>query len=321
MTDRLVLRGRGHSAVRASHTKTLELTPSLDLGAGGTCVVGVGSVVDGPPLAGAVRGELSAGGHHVLFEAIANPDWDPTGPAVVRRSEVRKPNTVATHASLAASDLPVELRRALRDPDVDVRLELVRVTPQPDRLVIATGEVPVAERAAADLITQADPPTIAGRVLYLGRPSPATLSGAPQPIEVVGYEPAAAVAAASPFGATSVHAQVGELAAHRDQAIVARIPAAEFDKVVRSARRRGRRTAAVLGRLPWVQWGELTELRPPAGVRNVWLCLDPVPAADLDQRIAELRASGVPVKQIARELAAELGLPAREIYQRATVAE
>jgi hypothetical protein len=318
VTARLVVRGHGHPAVRASHTKTLELTPSAELGRGGTCVVAVGSLVDGGPLAGVLLGELSVGDRVVQFDAIGNPDWDPAGPAIVRRSDVRKPDTVATHASLAAADLPAELCEVLSDPDVEVRLALTRVAPQPARLIIATGEVAVAERAAADLITQTDPATITGRVLHLATPTQATLAAAPQPVEVIGYPPAAAVAAASPFGAGAVQLPLSKIDTARDRAVVVRVGADDVERTIRAAVRRGRRTGAVLGRLPWVTWGALSALTAPAGVRTVWLCLDPVPVADVDGRIAALRAAGMPVKQLARELAAELGLPAREIYRRAT---
>jgi len=301
VSDRLTLLGHGHPAVRASHGKTLELTPSSELGAGGTCVVAVGARVDGVPLAGALRGELSVGDQHVTFEALGNPDWDTSGPAVLRRSDVRKPDTIATHASVSAAELPAELRAALRDPGAQVRLVLRRSAPQPDRLVIAAGEVAAGEREAADLITETDPSAVTGRVLHLGRPAPALLLGVPQPVEVVGLDPAVAVAVASPHGAG------GE---------VRRIAAADFEKTIRSARRHGHRTGAVLGRLPWVRWGELATLQAPSGVRTVWVCLDPAPVVDVDERIAELREQGLSVKQIARTLASELGLPSREIYRR-----
>lgn len=312
-----MLRGRGHPAVRASHAKTLELTPEADLGLGGTCVVGVATITSGGPIAGALDGELTVAGMTVTFTALGNPGWDPTGAAVVRRSAVRKPDTVATHATVSAADLSADVVAALRDPLNEVTLRLRHAIPQPTQLVLAPmGNADPAEWAAADLVTVTPAPTILGRVLVIGSISAAALEAAPQPIEVVGVEGAQAVAAASPYGADAVLAP--SLPDDRDQAVVLRVGVADVEKTLRNAQRKGRRTGAIAGRLPWVHWGQLDTLPVPTGVRTVWICLDPAPHIDVDERIASLRAEGLSVKQIAKQLSAELGIPANQLYARAT---
>jgi hypothetical protein len=306
----LTLRAQGHPAIRATHAKTLELTPATELGAGGTCIVGVGMVVHGSPLAGWVRAELTVGGERIEFDALANPGWDETGPAVIRRSDVRKPDTIATHATLASADLPRSLVAALASPAADVGLVLRAVSPQPPRVVIvAEGPLPPAEVAAAG----------GSRVLVHGPAAPEVLLGAPQPVEVYGLPIHRAVAAASPGGAGAVLSDLGSLSDRslRGEALLVRVPTSELERTIRMARRHGRRTGAVAGRLPWVWWGLLEDIAAPAGVRTMWLCLDPMPERDLDQRIAELRAAGASTKSLARELALEFGLSVKEVYGRA----
>ena len=185
----ITVRGFGHPSVRASHGKTLELTPELDLGPGGTCVVAIRSSAEGAALAGAVECVLVAGDHRVEFTALANPDWDTTDRAVVRRSHVRKRDTIVTHASLAASDLPHAMVDALRDPLQEVLLEVRPVQHQPDRLVIVVGpEIAQAELDAADVIADPASAYARGRRLVVGLPGPALLMSAPQPVVVHGLE-------------------------------------------------------------------------------------------------------------------------------------
>ncbi|MCW2497805.1 DUF371 domain-containing protein [Jatrophihabitans sp.] len=306
-----LLLGHGHPAVRASHAKTLEFTPSAELGAGGTCVVAVGASVEGVPLAGAVRLELTAGAASFSFEALANPDWDATGPAVVRRSDVRRPDTLATHATASAADLPRELVAALRDRQTPISLRMTRLQPQPARLVIVAGPVPAAEQEAAG-----------GARLLVTYPAPPELLAEARPAEVLGLPPQQAVAAASPQAFTADMAALADVAAladqaRRNEALVLRVAVPELERVLRTATRHGRRTGALLTRSPWVQWGPLASLSASPGARTGWLSLDPVPPGDLDERIAALRSAGMSTRDLARALSAELGLPAKDVYARA----
>ncbi|MDT4949808.1 MAG: hypothetical protein QOJ37_2403, partial [Pseudonocardiales bacterium] len=99
--------GRGDDRIRATHTKTLELTVDAAITERATCVLAV-AVHPEPaqPLAGPVRITISAGGETFSVQALAYSGWDPAGSAVVRRSPLRLPGTLATHADAASSDLP-----------------------------------------------------------------------------------------------------------------------------------------------------------------------------------------------------------------------
>lgn len=124
----LRLRGSGHPDIRATHANTFEFSTDQHIGPAATCVVAVGSGPVGqvPPVAGPVRLELTAGNHSAIVHAVGNPRWRPGGPAIVRRSDVRLPNTFATQADLAAADLPRELVAALADPATAVELTVTR---------------------------------------------------------------------------------------------------------------------------------------------------------------------------------------------------
>ena len=72
--------GRGHPAIRATHTKTLELVPGTELTERGTCIVAVDTSAEPPaPMAGPVRVRISAGDVRASFDARANPNWQPGG--------------------------------------------------------------------------------------------------------------------------------------------------------------------------------------------------------------------------------------------------
>lgn len=161
----MLLVGRGHEAIRATHAKTLEFTSGTDLSGRGTCIVAVGVRAGGPavvPLAGRVRISLDAGGESFSFDADANSGWDPSGPAVVRRGPLRLPGTFAVHADAAAADLPRALVAALADPRTDVRIA-VEPTAGPDAVVLfaADASMPAdiglrAEIDAADTVIAQD---------------------------------------------------------------------------------------------------------------------------------------------------------------------
>jgi hypothetical protein len=213
--------GRGDDRIRATHTKTLELTVDAAITERATCVLAV-AVHPEPaqPLAGPVRITISAGGESFSLQAQANSSWDPAGSAVVRRSPLRLPGTLATHADAASSDLPRSLVAALRAPGT-----VVEVTVQPERTqqrtVVLYAADPTrpfdarlqAELNAADTVLAEDAgaralvgratPTAGGpRVLVVatrdlpGRSVLADLSTVP--VETVGLPARLAAASASP---------------------------------------------------------------------------------------------------------------------------
>jgi hypothetical protein len=240
--------GHGHSAIRATHAKTLEVTADDTITERATCVVAVGTQAEPPaPLAGPVRITITAGDESFGLDAFANPSWDPHGAAVIRRSPLRLPGTLATEAGAAAADLPRPLVAALRDPGTRVEVRVERAPPQ-ERIVLFAAdparradprllaELAVADRVLAEdagartLLTRSEqnalltaveqskgapnPPLHAGRLLIIAT---ADLPGAhlagPDltgvPIETVGLPARLAVAAACPSRAPLLFAPDG----------------------------------------------------------------------------------------------------------------
>ncbi|MFJ1597856.1 DUF371 domain-containing protein [Streptomyces sp. NPDC088261] len=231
------LRCRGHRDIRATHTKTLEFTTSSEITGRATCVIGVGATLDGPApprLAGPLRITVTVGEHSFTVRALAHSAWRPGSGAVVRLSSERLPNTLATDADHASSDLPRDLLHALTDPDAEITVVVERDTEAAEaRLVLYRAgderdERLAAEIAAADTViaedsgagqsltvlgADADPwdavaPTIAegGRVLAVStedtRSAPVgkLLAARDRPaVEVIGLPAELAVAALSPY--------------------------------------------------------------------------------------------------------------------------
>ena len=223
--------GSGHPAIRATHHKTLEVTPDPDITERATCVVAV-SVTGGPSaIAGDVRITIRAGDQSFALTARGNSSWRPGSSAVIRRSPLRLPGTFATHATAAASDLPRELVAALHDRHTDVTVEveplpgrlcavLFAADPgQPDdprlRAELAAADAVIAEDAgAAGLVAAAGtaglvaawaaagPMAVTGRTLVVatedlpGRSVVADLAGVE--VETVGLPASLAAAAAFP---------------------------------------------------------------------------------------------------------------------------
>ncbi len=171
---------RGHPAIRATHTKTLEFTAAADISERATCVAGVGvryGTPARPVLAGPVLLRMRAGTREFTARALANPRWRPGEGLIVRRSGNRLPDTVATDADLSAADLPRDALALLRDPaqEIEVTVErtdgghpaLILVALADDRERIARAR---AESTAADLIIAEDP---TARALLAGDGLPA----------------------------------------------------------------------------------------------------------------------------------------------------
>jgi hypothetical protein len=205
--DAVVLLGHGHPSIRATHSKTLELTADPVIGLAATCVVATGVALAAPDgnrerawLAGPVHIELTvgrgdadgrdeSGWPSVCMAALANPDWEPGGTAVLRRGPARLASTMATHADVAAADLPRELVGLLAESRTTVRLAVTSApaSGRPDgrgQLVLlrwpnalVSHRRLVAELAAADVVVAED--TWALRAL--ARHVPATGFGPPAP--------------------------------------------------------------------------------------------------------------------------------------------
>jgi hypothetical protein len=348
MDVRLV--GHGHAAVRATHTKTLELTPDTDITERATCIVAVG--IDQAPgaLAGPVRITIRAGDQAFTFEARANSSWEPGGTAVIRRGPLRLPGTFATHASAAASDLPRSLVEALRHPDnaVEVTVEPIRgrpcavlfaldpSSPNDPRLgpELAAADLVVAEdEVAARLIGQRvahGSVEVDGRVLVVATrelPGQTVVSALGSvDVETVGLAPPLAAAAASPSRAPLLIAPDGtdprELLrdAPAGVRLVFETPAEEVLAVVRLAAESRGATGAVLVQenAPPVRYVAGAPIELPSH-SPVHICFDAAPESTaLDPRIRTaidgLVADGVPTKTAAKALAALTGWDRRRAY-------
>jgi hypothetical protein len=162
-TGHPALRAGHHKTLELTSAQVVGVAASCVLGVGARLV----TVAD-PALAGPVRVTLSVGDQVIEFDAVANPDWagagiggpDAAGPdaggpgehdaadspgqrptsgghcaaggvrAVLRRSGVRRPDTLAVHSGLVAAGLPRRMRESITDPHCPVRLV---VTPVPRR--------------------------------------------------------------------------------------------------------------------------------------------------------------------------------------------
>ena len=306
--------GRGHPGIRATHAKTLEFTADAEIGPGATCVVAVGSrpLSDPRPFAGPVRLELIAGGHSVVVHAIGNPLWVPGGPAIVRRSDVRLPDTIATDADLAAADLPRDLVAALTDPATTVSLTISAALAARAGLVLlwapASHDRLTVEAAAVTLVVSEDGGTdrlLAARDIRTGRADAvgAVLDGggrvlvvstddvpgwsvvehlgrADTMVEVTGLPGSLAVAAAAASRAPVVtvpgRGDAGRAlrSAPADHRLVIRTPAATLDKLARAVEQHRGGAGIVVARAPYER---PVRLGPTVnlGGSDLWCCIEP----------------------------------------------
>jgi hypothetical protein len=158
------LTGRGDGAIRATHAKTMELTPDPSITARATCVVAVDVRPQrGEPLpAGPVTITISAGEQSFDFDAHANSSWRSDGPAVIRRSALALPGTAATCATASSADLPRELVAALQAPGTQVDVEMRPRRGLSALVLFAAGDAMApdprlaAELAVADAVVAED---------------------------------------------------------------------------------------------------------------------------------------------------------------------
>jgi len=342
--------GRGHPAVRATHDKTLEFSPEPDITARATCIVSVATRVEQPrPFAGPLRITITAAGQSATLDAVGNPGWDPTGPAVVRRSPVRSAGTFATEATVTAAGLPRLLAEALRDPATEVVVEVEPLPGAPTVVLVALDPLGApgdrrlaAEFAAADLVVAEDgtaarllgeraahgPVEVDGRVLVVASedlPGRAVVHAlATARLETVGLPPGLAAAACAPARGPLLVAPDGA-----DLPQVLRRSAAGTRVVVPTTADRAPHlltaASAVLGSHHAVL---ATADRPPvrlvAGDRPpgrdaVSVCVvGDAGAEELDPAVRAavegLLADGVPTKAVARALATLTGEPQRRAY-------
>ncbi|MDT4941863.1 MAG: hypothetical protein QOJ34_1952 [Pseudonocardiales bacterium] len=346
----VLLVGSGHPAIRATHHKTLEISPDADITERATCVIAVRGSGARTPVAGDLRITVRAAGESFTFTARGNSSWRPGGPAVIRRSPVRPAGTFATHATAAAGDLPRSIVAAMQRPDTAVSVE---VEPLPGRrcavLFAVDADRPddarlLAELAAADSVVAEDDaaarlaglPVSGASVSISGRTLVLTAAGLPGrsvvdalgsvDVETVGLSPALAAAAAFPARGSIVLAEAGAdpVAALRDAPAAARLVVeVRADEVMgvlrRAAEIRGaERAVLVQGSAAPV----LVATDVPVdvwGAEPVQLCFGPGAGdGELDPRVqaavGALLDEGVPTRAAARALAELTGWSRRTAY-------
>lgn len=342
--------GRGHPALRATHAKTLELTRDADVTERATCVLAVRAEAEpAQPLAGPVRITIAVDAAEFTLTARANSSWDPVGPAIVRRSPLRPPDTFATHASAAARDLPRDLTDRLRDPRSVIIVEVERAPSPPCAVLFALDPSRPhdprlsAELAAADVLVVEDDAAarllgervVRGQVEITGRtlvvasrdlPGTTVVAALRQvDVETVGLAPAHAAAAASasrgpvliaPPGADIRQLLRGTPAGVR---IVLAAPAERVPALLRQAHELRGVAGAVLAAdaTPPRRIGLEDQL---SGAQHVHVCLDASAEADsLDPAVRAaievLLADHVPTRTAAKALAALTGWERRRAYE------
>ncbi|OLB45780.1 hypothetical protein AUH73_07770 [archaeon 13_1_40CM_4_53_4] len=132
----------GHPSVLSTHPSTIEITKAARLSSRGDCIVAVNSSVGPTDLPDALRTILSTPGARARlvlglgrFQFIVEGEGDPRltlnhpTDLVVRRSGFISDRTLMIHADKAASDLPREMVRLLRDPRNRVSIEISTKAP------------------------------------------------------------------------------------------------------------------------------------------------------------------------------------------------
>jgi hypothetical protein len=342
--------GHGHPAIRATHDKTLEISPDPEISERATCVVAVDGGGADAPMAGDVRITIRAGGESFSFAARANSSWEPGGTAIVRRSGVRLPGTFATNATAAARDLPRSLVAALRAPGARIEVD---IEPVPGRRAVVLYALDPrrandprlgAELAAADQVVPEDEEAaravgrrisdrtgpVHGRVLVVATRDLPGASVARQladvDVETVGLPPALAAAAASPARAPVLiaPADTDPRDVLRDAPAAVRlvlaVPGDRVAALLRLAHDLRGCPGAVLAQPYSDPLRVDADNVPSMGGSPVHICLDPAPeSGSLDPRvhaaIATLLTDGVPTKTAAAALAALSGWDRRRAYE------
>jgi hypothetical protein len=338
--------GRGHPAIRATHDKTLEISPDATITERATCVIAVDARPEpADPMAGPVRITIRAGGHEFGFDADANSAWTPEQSAVIRGGALRMPPTFAVNSTAAADDLPRPLVEVLRSPDTRVEV-LVEKRPGPPTLVLAAVDrtVPIdarlaAEIEAADAVIAEDPdlgvnpgergmpPQVTGRTLVLAgdRLPGRTADRTGRLIETVGLHPALAAAAAAPWDGPVVigergadHEHLLRVTPHGHRLVLWSLP--DTSRLFAAAARiRGSAQATVAHEFGHPLIVDIDVSRPYPGGLGVWCCLGPGPVDGLDPDVRAavdgLLADGVPTKAAANALATLTGWDRRRAYE------
>jgi len=124
------IRFKGHSMVRATHERTIEITREEHLTARGDCIIGVGAAKGVARLSPSTRRALRSDGARVVFTIVTpggrfsfsargSKDLSLQSPIdmVIRKSSFVCGRTVAIQADSSANEIPRGVVEALKSPD------------------------------------------------------------------------------------------------------------------------------------------------------------------------------------------------------------
>lgn len=132
----LVIEARGHPNIKANHKSTWQLTKESEISPRADCIIGVQSSYSCSSLPHWLKKKirdcsklsvsLTAGGSKFTgyFEGHPQLKLSDETDIVIRKSEFISERTGGIRCNFSAKDLPEQMRIALQDPNVTLRVEI-----------------------------------------------------------------------------------------------------------------------------------------------------------------------------------------------------
>ncbi len=133
----LEIKAWGHENISATHYNTLEVTKDEELTTRGTCIIGVRASLSTREIPDWVKEKLRQAGSMIHFEIIVDnqkvsgvfeghPELILSHPKdiVIRKSSFICPRTLGIKSTLAARDIPDEIKNKLANPQQEILLRL-----------------------------------------------------------------------------------------------------------------------------------------------------------------------------------------------------
>lgn len=154
----VIIRGKGHPNIRASHANTFEMTPDTSVTTSGTCIIGIDADWDRSALL-ALRGlvdvTVRSGDISETVRARINPTFIPGDPLIIRKHPDPQPRSLCIGSEKGSAALNRGLIELLRQPDAEVEVVLEQVTePGPADGVLFVVATPIGN--AGDLSPRAE---------------------------------------------------------------------------------------------------------------------------------------------------------------------
>jgi len=163
MNEPIVIRCRGHAAIKASDPRAIEV---IDADGWAARDGAIGYAASFAPealdrLRGRVRVEIAAGGASDRFEATISPQYHRGQPLIFRREPMARIKAFAYQSSKAAADLSRPLIEAMRSPDAEIVLSLTQLEEPPPPGVLFLVGMPIGNQAdlsprALDVLASVD---------------------------------------------------------------------------------------------------------------------------------------------------------------------